>query len=558
MRLTVKSTLIGLYLVLVALAAGQGVLALTKLSHLNDNTTEITTNWLPSVRAVGEVKYTMTRIRVAALRILLVTEPKESAALQARMTRLLAENGKAMTDYEKLISSQEERNLWNSVMVHWADYTQAQSEFLGKHQSGMTEEAVDLASKTLALFDSVIAGLDKNVELNDRAAESAASASVADYNEARFVLLVSIGVQIVLGLAAVSFIVIGITRPLNRVTLAMGKIAGGALDTEVPNRETKNEIGDIARTLEVFRDGLSENERLRVEQKRKEEEMAQQLVAERVSIANSFQSRMGALAERFSGSSGEVADAARNLSATAEETSRQAQSVTLAAEGASDNVQTVAASAEELSASIREMSDQVSNSAVIARSAAEEAERTNDNIRQLSEAAQSIGQVLNLIKEIAEQTNLLALNATIEAARAGDAGRGFAVVASEVKELAAQTAKATDEISMKIGEIQHATSATVTSIQSIVTTINNVRDLTAIIAGAVEEQRAATSEIAANTHRAAQGATQVTNNMSGVGQAAGMTGSAATQLMSLSSALSEQSQDLQREVTSFVSTLRAA
>ncbi|MFG1261547.1 MULTISPECIES: methyl-accepting chemotaxis protein [Xanthobacter] len=558
MRLTVKSTLIGLYLVLVALAAGQGVLALTKLSHLNDNTTEITTNWLPSVRAVGEVKYTMTRVRVAAMRILLVTDPKESAVLQSRMTRLLAENGKAMSDYEKLISSQEERNLWNSVMVHWADYTQAQAEFLGKHQSGMVEEAVELASKTLVLFDSVVTGLDKNVELNDRSAEAAAASSVADYNEARFVLLVSIGVQIVLGLAAVAFIVIGITRPLNRVTDAMGKIAGGALETEVPNRETKNEIGDIARTLEVFRDGLVETENLRAEQKRKEEEMAQQLVAERVSIANSFQSRMGALAERFSGSSGEVADAARNLSATAEETSRQAQSVTIAAEGASDNVQTVAASAEELSASIREMSDQVSNSAVIARSAAEEAERTNDNIRQLSEAAQSIGQVLNLIKEIAEQTNLLALNATIEAARAGDAGRGFAVVASEVKELAAQTAKATDEISMKIGEIQHATSATVTSIQSIVTTINNVRDLTAIIAGAVEEQRAATSEIAANTHRAAQGATQVTNNMSGVGQAAGMTGSAATQLMSLSSALSEQSQDLQREVTSFVSTLRAA
>lgn len=558
MRLTVKSTLIGLYLVLVALAAGQGVLALTKLSHLNDNTTEITTNWLPSVRAVGEVKYTMTRVRVAAMRILLVTDPKESAVLQSRMTRLLAENGKAMSDYEKLISSQEERNLWNSVMVHWADYTQAQAEFLGKHQSGMVEEAVELASKTLVLFDSVVTGLDKNVELNDRSAEAAAASSVADYNEARFVLLVSIGVQIVLGLAAVAFIVIGITRPLNRVTDAMGKIAGGALETDVPNRETKNEIGDIARTLEVFRDGLVETENLRAEQKRKEEEMAQQLVAERVSIANSFQSRMGALAERFSGSSGEVADAARNLSATAEETSRQAQSVTIAAEGASDNVQTVAASAEELSASIREMSDQVSNSAVIARSAAEEAERTNENIRQLSEAAQSIGQVLNLIKEIAEQTNLLALNATIEAARAGDAGRGFAVVASEVKELAAQTAKATDEISMKIGEIQHATSATVTSIQSIVTTINNVRDLTAIIAGAVEEQRAATSEIAANTHRAAQGATQVTNNMSGVGQAAGMTGSAATQLMSLSSALSEQSQDLQREVTSFVSTLRAA
>ncbi|MBP2149089.1 methyl-accepting chemotaxis protein [Xanthobacter flavus] len=558
MRLTVKSTLIGLYLVLVALAAGQGALALSKLAHINQNVDELAENWLPSVRALGEVKYAMTRVRVAAMRTLLVTEPKESAALADRMSRLIGETGKATGEYEKLISSPEERSLWNDVLVRWAEYVQVQGELLGKHRAGQEDAAIELANKSVGVFDAVMLSLAKSIDINNKGAADAETRAAQDYETAQSVLILAVVAQLVLGLAAVAFILFGITRPLNRVTDAMGKIAGGALDTQVPNRETKNEIGDIARTLEVFRDGLVETENLRAEQKRKEEEMAQQLIAERANIANAFQSRMGALAERFSGSSGEVADAARNLSATAEETSRQAQSVTLAAEGASDNVQTVAASAEELSASIREMSDQVSNSAVIARSAADEAERTNDNIRQLSEAAQSIGQVLNLIKEIAEQTNLLALNATIEAARAGDAGRGFAVVASEVKELAAQTAKATDEISMKIGEIQHATSATVTSIQSIVTTINNVRDLTAIIAGAVEEQRAATSEIAANTHRAAQGATQVTNNMSGVGQAAGMTGSAATQLMSLSSALSEQSQDLQREVTSFVSTLRAA
>ncbi len=558
MRLTVKTTLIGLYLVLVALALGQSLLALDKLAGLNQNADEIATNWLPSVRALGEVKYDMTRARVNAMRTLLIKDPKEAALLAQRADKLVAEARSTMAKYEKYISSPEERAIFNETSARWDEYVAVQTDLIAKHRAGEDEAAIQLANKSIVAFDAVLVPLMKAVDINNEGAANEVKHSAEEYARARSLLMSMLAVQGLLGLGAVAFIVIGITRPLNRVTAAMGKIAGGALDTDVPNRETKNEIGDIARTLEVFRDGLAENERLRVEQKRKEEEMAQQLVAERTSIANSFQSRMGALAERFSGSSGEVADAARNLSATAEETSRQAQSVTLAAEGASDNVQTVAASAEELSASIREMSDQVSNSAVIARSAAEEAERTNENIRQLSEAAQSIGQVLNLIKEIAEQTNLLALNATIEAARAGDAGRGFAVVASEVKELAAQTAKATDEISMKIGEIQHATSATVTSIQSIVTTINNVRDLTAIIAGAVEEQRAATSEIAANTHRAAQGATQVTNNMSGVGQAAGMTGSAATQLMSLSSALSEQSQDLQREVTSFVSTLRAA
>jgi methyl-accepting chemotaxis protein len=219
-------------------------------------------------------------------------------------------------------------------------------------------------------------------------------------------------------------------------------------------------------------------------------------------------------------------------------------------------VQTVAAGAEELSASIREINIQVTTSARIAHEAVEEATKTEHSVSVLTEAATRIGDVVNLINTIAAQTNLLALNATIEAARAGDAGKGFAVVASEVKQLAAQTARATGEIGSKIAEIQTATDETVGSIGRIVEIINTIREVASAIAGAVEEQGAATSEIATNTQRAASGAAEVTGNIAGVGQAAESTGASAVRLRGLSEHLQEQSNNLHRQVEDFVRTLR--
>lgn len=281
-------------------------------------------------------------------------------------------------------------------------------------------------------------------------------------------------------------------------------------------------------------------------------------LAQRAASAEQFTLRLQALAGTLIGSSTDVADAARNLSGTTKETAERVQAVAFAAENASTNVRTVAVGAEELSASIGAINSQVARSAGVAETAAEEAARTNDNILALTAAAGQIGDVVALIRAIAEQTNLLALNATIEAARAGEAGRGFAVVASEVKQLAAQTAKATNDIGGKIAEIQSATTVTVNAISRIVATIGTIREVTSSIAAAVGQQGAATAEIAANTQRAASGTAEVTDNIVSVGRATEVTGSASAQLMGLSRSLAEQSADLQREVAGFMADLRAA
>ena len=361
-----------------------------------------------------------------------------------------------------------------------------------------------------------------------------------------------------LGAVFAWFIGRGIARPVSRITVAMKAVAAGELDTAIPYTENTNEVGDMAKALEIFAMGLAETERLRSERTATDEATAERRLVERRRLADEFQSTMGALADRFARSSAEVADAARVLSETAEATSGQAQSVTGAAQLASTNVQTVAASAEELTASIREINEQVAKSAGIAGEAADEATRTEGNVRALSDAALRIGDVVSLIRAIAEQTNLLALNATIEAARAGEAGRGFAVVASEVKHLAEQTAKATDEIAKKINEMQGATSVTVDSISRIVSTITTIQEVTQSIASAVEEQGAATEEIAANTQRSASGTADVSNNVAGVGTAAETTGVAATRLMQLSGSMQTFSGELQREVRGFLLTLRQA
>jgi methyl-accepting chemotaxis protein len=275
-------------------------------------------------------------------------------------------------------------------------------------------------------------------------------------------------------------------------------------------------------------------------------------------IARNFEMTIGGLVQSLASTAAEMRSASQGMSKTAEDASAQATNVLTNVEEASGNVQIVAAATEELSSSVSEIGRQVTQSTEIASQAVEEANRTNTTVQGLSTAAQKIGDVVKLISDIASQTNLLALNATIEAARAGEAGRGFAVVASEVKSLASQTAKATEDISAQVAAMQSATSGVVDAIKSIGGTIGAMNEITTTIAASVEEQGAATQEIARNVQATASGTSQMTSSIGGVTRAAGEAGTAAGQVVGLADKLGAQAETLRSNVTNFLATIRAA
>ncbi len=349
-----------------------------------------------------------------------------------------------------------------------------------------------------------------------------------------------------------------ITRPVKAMTDAMRKLASGDTQTVIPATDNKDEIGTMAGAVQVFKDNMIEADRLRSDQEEQKKRAEIEKKAAMNKMADEFESSVKGVVQIVSSASTELQSTAQSMSATAEETQRQSTAVAAASEQASTNVQTVASAAEELSSSITEISRQVTESTRISGQAVADAERTNTEIQGLSEAAQKIGDVVKLINDIAGQTNLLALNATIEAARAGEAGKGFAVVASEVKNLASQTAKATEEISSKIAEMQAATGRSVTAVQGIGQTIGRINEIATTIASAVEEQGAATQEIARNVQQASAGTAEVSSNIVGVTKAANDTGAASTQVLGSAGELSKQSETLRQQVEGFIARIRAA
>ncbi|WP_374366962.1 methyl-accepting chemotaxis protein [Dongia sp.] len=346
------------------------------------------------------------------------------------------------------------------------------------------------------------------------------------------------------------------TRPITRMTRVMGELSSGNLDVAVPDTELRNEIGDMAGAVSVFKDGMIQARDLAAR------EAASQARREARAIrigelTDGFELAVRNVLETLSNAAQRMQGTANSMTQTAGDTASRASAVANASAEASGNVQTVASATEELNASVSEISRQVDECARIASAASGQADATNQLVEGLHAAADKIGAVVQLINDIAGQTNLLALNATIEAARAGDAGKGFAVVASEVKNLATQTGNATDEIAAQIAAVQNATSEAVTAIRGIAGTVSQINEIVSSIASAVVQQGAATREIARNVQEAADGTNQVSQNISGVNQAADMTGSAAQQVLGAAQELTEKSDELRRHVQSFLEGVKA-
>jgi methyl-accepting chemotaxis protein len=348
----------------------------------------------------------------------------------------------------------------------------------------------------------------------------------------------------------------GMSRPIAAITTTMNHLSSGDMQVTIPGGDRTDELGAMAKAVDVFRRAMSDAAVMRESQVALKQKAEQEKRDALCALASTFEATIGRVIETVTSAATELQASSGQMAVTATHTSSQATSVAQSAQLASGNVQTVASATEQLAASIREIAQQVDRSQSVSNRAGNEAAKTTAHIQGLSQNVSKIGEIVNLINDIASQTNLLALNATIEAARAGDAGKGFAVVAGEVKNLANQTARATTEIANQIKAVQDGTDTAVHAIDSISSVIGEMAEISSAVAAAVEEQSSATSEIARNVEQAAVGTEDVTTNIVQVELAARETGTASGQIKDSAADLSRQAEYLRHEVSQFLSQVR--
>ena len=430
-----------------------------------------------------------------------------------------------------------------------------QQEFAAAAASSLAQ--VDSVAKLSNLYAAAEPSMD---EMDDLVRAQASRDKIAAEDIAsRTMRLIGTGIALLSVAVAVLALLIGcsVSRPLTGMVGLVNRLAAGDLTVEVKETDRRDEVGMLARALQVFKENAAKTRLLESERRSERERKKQRQAAIEAYIAD-FDGSVREAVDRLASAATEMRATAESMSATAEETQRRSVAVSAAAEQTSASIQNVAASSEEMASSGEEIDRQVIHASGIAREAVQQVQETNVAVSTLAQTAKKIGQVLQLVQDIASQTNLLALNATIEAARAGQSGLGFVVVASEVKSLADQTAKATREIAGQIASVQTGTAEVVRAIQCIGGTIGKIDNIATIIASTVVEQSNATREIARNALEVAQATEGVSANITGVGLAAGDTGTAATQVLASAEQLGRQSETLRCSVADFLEKIRAA
>ncbi|MEE7493851.1 methyl-accepting chemotaxis protein [Methylobacterium oryzae] len=460
LHLTVKASLLAAFGLLALLCAGQAVLTTLTLSGLRANVTGVAANWLPSVVAITNIRAAASEVRIKQLRTLTLAGSPEQRTENARQVNAaVVALAAARKAYEPLISSADERALYDAFDATWDRYQAVGRAAARLAEAGQGADGIRLMADpaNVDLYNAARDTLAEDVALNERGAHADADSAVAATESATLTAYLSIALSVLAACGATAFVLLRVSRPIQAMTEAMTVLAAGDTSGAVPHRARRDEVGAMAAAVQVFKDNLIRTRRLEAETAQARLAAEEQRKAGMRQMADGFEAAVGGIIGTVSSSATELQATAQQMTATAQETASQSTTVAAAAEEAASNVSTVAAAAEELGSSVQEIGRQVTGSAQLAQAAVGEAGQTAHLVQALSQNAARIGDMVGMISGIAGQTNLLALNATIEAARAGAAGKGFAVVASEVKALAEQTARATQEISGQIAQIQAST-----------------------------------------------------------------------------------------------------
>lgn len=549
--LTIRQKVFLLFGLILLTVVSSGLMTIYKVHDAAAISGEIVEHKLPGIHALADLQSLAEKMHVLGGLHLLSGDPKEMAALEQQSRDLIHDAERLEAEYLSHVHDAKERALYDAVQAQWKTLQDGQKSIVSMSRHDNTHSAYQMYRQLVQEELPKYRTLSENIAVLQK---DSADAAIRESQHASLIthitVLAAMIITLLVSLFACAFITRSVTRPVEKITAIMRRLAEGDLDINIPETGRHDEIGEMARALEVLREASVKARDLSSERARRNAQIE--------SLLQSFDGSISSALKTVAAAATELESTAGEMNLIARETTAQATSTTQAAGETASSVETVSAAADQITMSLHEISRQVTHATAVVNQAVSQARKTDEIVTSLSAAAAKIGEVIGLISDIAEQTNLLALNAAIEAARAGDAGLGFSVVASEVKNLADQTAQATGDITKQVGAIQSITSAAVSAIREIATAISSINETTTTIAAAVEEQSAATQEIAQSVGQAAFGSKSVSDSITHVSDAAIRTGTASTQVLSAAQELSMQSEGMKMRVDKFFEEIRAA